>query len=365
MKCFVCSARNTDSFAIQRNLFCHLGFTDASNSGRIGFCQSCGSIFNPAFNGSFSGFERTFASKKYAHSGQSHHTLRAEGFPRPVTRSRLQAELLAPHLGARPRVLDIGCFDGLLLKELARKKPRGTYHGHDINAHLGQLFPKRDNFAFHHGPLEELQGAYDLACLSHSIFYLPDLDVLKETLRRVVKPGGLLFVQAANFEKNPCALLLGDQHIYLEPRSLDNLFRHLGFEPAAVDNPWFPRELLRLGRRRDKKFAFGKLRPPLPDSLARLEDASLRLRALPGGMRLSVLGATINAAWVDGELGKRLSGFVNEAPHSSRIFRGKPVRRPRELGRNDLLILPYWASNDAIERRFRKMYPRIGSYSKL
>ena len=72
---------------------------------------------------------------------------------------------------------------------------------------------------------------------------------------------------------------------------------------------------------------------------------------------LAVLGTTVNAAFVDEIIGKRIHFFVDEnLPKEGKTFRGKKVIHPKDLNFSNYTILPYGGSGEIIKERFQKIY---------
>jgi hypothetical protein len=75
-------------------------------------------------------------------------------------------------------------------------------------------------------------------------------------------------------------------------------------------------------------------------------------------LELSVLGTTVNAAFVDEIIGNKIEFFVDEnCSINKKYFRGKPVYHPSKLNQNNLTVIPYQGdSGMRIKDRFIKTY---------
>ncbi len=149
-------------------LFRHLDFTTISKGGNFLKCTYCQTISNAnAINTRL----HDCSTKQYADSNQTDHIMHIDRYPKPVSRSFLQAKFLTESLitNQYSRILDIGCFDGRLLLEFDDRLSNADLWGFDINHHLGPTFPKKDNFHFISTRLDDIKGLFDLITLSYSI----------------------------------------------------------------------------------------------------------------------------------------------------------------------------------------------------
>ena len=72
---------------------------------------------------------------------------------------------------------------------------------------------------------------------------------------------------------------------------------------------------------------------------------------------LTVLGTTVNAAFVDEIIGEQIEFFVDEnSSKEGKTFRGKKVIHPKDLNFSNYTILPYGGSGEIIKERFKKIY---------
>ena len=360
MKCPLCSSNETETFEVNHPFIRHLDFTDMYDKGRLGQCRSCYLVFNVISERSEKELQSYYTSLAYAKSRQTKHTVTVTEFAKPVTRSFLQAEMIRDFFSIeKPKILDIGCFDGELLKELESRFPDGDYHGFDINPYLEGLFFKGNRFHFWFSDLSRIDEIFDLICLSHSLAYIQDLNALSVQLDRLLKADGTLFVQTANLEANPCIALFADQRYLFSHKILCNLFAHLGFTLTTVHSDWFPREIVGTGKKRLRM----KAKPfrtdlHLAESLTDLESMAVRIQEVKQEGNIGVLGTTVNAAFTHGILGDRTGFFVEENPYKTQVsFRGREVVHPAKLHNNDMVILPYGKTAAKIALRFEAQYP--------
>ena len=110
---------------------------------------------------------------------------------------------VAPHLPARPVVIDLGCGPGLFLYDLARRNPSAHLYGYDVTPAMiaygqGLAWPgATPTLAVHDvttAPLPHAAGAVDLVSMTSVLHVLDEpLPVLTE-IRRVLAPRGIFLL---------------------------------------------------------------------------------------------------------------------------------------------------------------------------
>lgn len=335
-------------------------FTNVKTSGRIAACPACSAIFHCVEPEDVRRIEEQFADEAYARSEQTGQTVPMDSSGHAASRCALQADILASCLRHAPQaILDIGCYDGELLVELERRFSTAALHGFDASAQMARHFPDRAPFRFWSPRLDAVPGPFDLICISHTLMYVQDLPALAREINRLLAPEGLLFLQMPDIAANPLSLLMGDQYLYFTADSLRSTLGRFGLTVTAVENPWFPREIVAIGKRAARSDA------PATDAveilrriISLLAGKARNLRGLPARMPLSVLGTTFSAAFVDNVASAPVLRFVDENPaREGTVFRAKPVVHPRALADEDVLVVPYGPSGVKIQERFARQYP--------
>ena len=314
-------------------------------------------MFRDAAPRELAAIDALYRSADYVLSIPLRHLISVEEYAEPVPYQVLQADRLAPLLPAKPEILDIGCLDGALLREFARRIEGASLCGYDVSDLVRPLFPEGGNFHLFTGHLEHIPGPFDLVVLSHSIQYIRDAIGLMAHLRRLLKPGGMVFLQTPNFAAKPAALLMGDQHYFYTPAILAAILRHHGFAFEEIESPWFPRDVWGLARMPAQLSPVrSRPEPTIFECLDSL-DTTARSSLEVAGNDLFVLGTTIEAAFAASTLGERIALFVDE--NSAKVgtqFHGRSVIHPDDLTDGDVVIIPYGATTDAIATKFRSRY---------
>ena len=336
-----------------------MDFATVKEGGRIGKCRRCQALFSVLDRNDVARTEDQFSGDDYAMSRQTDQTVQVAGRDDPATRSWLQTDIIAEALPRGvSRVLDIGCFDGLLLRELGERFPEAELHGFDVNPQLEHFFRDDQRLRFWTADLDLVPGSFDLVCMSHSMMYIPDTVTLAAQLSRLVGPGGVVFVQAPDIGKNPFSLLLCDSSYYYTPRVLANVMKQWGFEFKLQGTAWFPREIVGFARhtQSESKSPY-QTENQVAASLLTLEQTARFLREIDDDGEMTVLGTTINAAFVDSLLNGRITYFSDEnAAKVGTRFRDKEVAHPSAVPSSDLMIIPYGEGAPRIAERFGRLY---------
>lgn len=264
------------------------------------------------------------------------------------------------------KFLDVGCFDGKLLVELKKDFADATMHGFDVSDHIGEIFPKAEDFAFYTGTLDNVQGTYDIIIIANVLAYVDDLQVFAKHIERLLAQGGIVFYACADVKKNPYFFTCGDQYTYQTPANLTNFWAHFGYAVEFVDTKKsFPRSVIGFARREAIRAGVSfEADDTLRSSLSYLGEAAKILREAiaahqnhhPSG-RIAILGCTNNEAWAHNLAGAQIACFVDEHPSRiGRTFYGKPVVHPRDLVGQYLLIAPYGTTAQLLADKFGKLY---------
>jgi SAM-dependent methyltransferase len=145
------------------------------------------------------------------------------------------AASVAPHLPARPAMLDLGCGPGLLLRDLGARYPAATLYGYDVTPAMiayGQQLSfagARPTLAVHDvalQPLPQAAGSVHLVSMASVLHVLDEpLPVLAE-IRRVLGPRGTFLLQ--DWVRQPLSTYLAwrrDQQGEREPECSRRGFR--------------------------------------------------------------------------------------------------------------------------------------------
>ena len=148
---------------------------------------------------------------------------------------------------------------------------------------------------------------------------------------------------------------MGDQYYIFTSTSISNTFRFNNYSVSVINQDLFPRELMIIC---DQNTEYHEGFEPDFTFEACLDDLECIRKKINkmSKLELSVLGTTINAAYVFTILGEKVKFFVDEnVSDLSTKFLGKNVLHPSQLKDEDITILPY-QNNYEIKSRFETLY---------
>jgi SAM-dependent methyltransferase len=356
--CPLCKSTDIKITILPYPSFRHMDFsTFHRGSNRIAQCLSCSIVFRCDDEEK----EKMITSIYKSHEYEKHeepHTLVVDDYNEPVPASFIQAKLISSLLSDKSSaVLDIGCFDGMLLSEISKIANVSDLCGFDV-AERPQ-FPTGANFRFISDNLESIHGKFDLIIFSHSIQYIQNIQLLFDRIRALLKANGKLFIQVPNFSLKPANLLFGDLYYHYTPDILGNILQTMGFKFEFLNNNYFPRDILAIATLTDIKDKKNISDKSFDICVSRLSEINKQLTQFTNTSScfMGVLGTTIDAAFVDNCLGTCISFFVDENPRKvGTSFHGKPILHPNQLTNKHHTILPYGESGLMIKKRFKSLY---------
>ena len=360
MKCPLCSSSDIDVHLIKYPLFGYPTFEIIKSTGSYGRCKPCHLLFNHMAVDDVNRIDDIYRSDQYFLSKTTDHLIFSKDDSSAETPYSLQAELICRLIRDNaPSILDIGCFDGMLLTELSLRFSSPDLNGFDVNEQIRSIFPKGDNFHFWSNDLRKVRGKFDLICLSHSLQYIRDISFLMTQIKRLSKPETIIFVQAPDISKNPYASLYGDLYYYYTPKIMKNIFSYFGFYFNIIDNQnWFSKEITGIAKS-DPKNKSVKYRKDyqIYDCIQYLDRIVEKVRNISYDGPLGILGTTINACFINYILCDKIQFFIDENPSKvGKSFQNKAVFHPHSLDEHANIIIPYGESSKVILQKFNSKY---------
>jgi SAM-dependent methyltransferase len=256
------------------------------------------------------------------------------------------------------KVLDIGCFDGGLLR-LLKKNARIKTFGLERNKFLRPRIKKNGAKAIN--SLSDINEKLDLVIFSHSIFYLKNFIEIIRKIINILDDNGTILIQIPDFRKNNLNLLLGDQYYFFSTESIQNIANIFNLKVIITNSNYIKNELIFILKKR-KKDTFIKMTKDLFFSkiLKKLNSKKKILKKTLDKNKFFVLGRTIDAAFIDELHKKKILGFVDTIEKKCGLtFRNKPVNTKIINTKNYSLLIPLKkisANNlEILRRKFKKL----------
>ena len=387
-QCSVCNGGEFDLLHTQRFLLPG----DARLQYDVSVCRRCG--FAWARNiPSPSEYERYYSeNRKYAYEGSDNADPSLEKTHGDIFRM-VDGHLasLSPPPATGRSALDVGCSTGSQLSFFRRAGYQNILgldpspvsrdvaaRLYDVPVEIGSLYSFRP------------QTPFDVVILSSVLEHLPDLDQALSALRRLVRPGGIAFIQVPDADsfgaddREPF-LEFSIEHInYFNSKSLEALLGRFGFRPLEVRH-----DLLRFN---DVSYPalnslWAKDGAPRPWSGEVSDPAALRAYVARSRERLDLLSGRIRSlfqtqepvvVWGVGSLTARLLADGNLASlnivrfvdsntsHHGKRLNGVEIQAPETLrGQRQTVFVSTFVYGSAIRRALEEEYRYEGKIISL
>lgn len=170
----------------------------------------------------------------------------ADTYPQLVDESAAPPLLAGALAASEGDLIDVGCGDGILLDLLRREfGHRWRIKGFEISPGRAELARSRGHevLADESGDVPAESSSFDIVASTHVIEHVPDDVTYATELRRLVRPGGLVYVEtpvklpgAWYFRRNPQAgWVLDPTHVreYRSAAAVNEVLERAGLEVVA------------------------------------------------------------------------------------------------------------------------------------
>jgi cyclopropane fatty-acyl-phospholipid synthase-like methyltransferase len=308
--------------------------------GRLGVCAYCGSVQKFVDEQWKSEIASIYADYTiYFQAGGAEQAVFLGDAAEPVTRSEWLVRQVIAHaaLPSTGRLLDIGCGNGAVLRAFSRAMPGWTLAGtelSDANREMVERIPRVE--ALYTGPLQETPGQFDMVSLVHVLEHISHPLELLAAVAGQLKPGGVLFIEVPDAERNPFDLLIADHVSHFTPATVTALLEAAGYSIAESSQSWVVKEISAVatyaGNHTDRRVHAS------PDLTAALEwllaarAAARSARAEAGRRQFRLFGSSIAATWLANEVDCGMDFFGDEDPgRQGQQFMGRSVLSPNQV----------------------------------
>ncbi|MBI3044295.1 MAG: class I SAM-dependent methyltransferase [Betaproteobacteria bacterium] len=319
--------------------------------GRLFVCESCGmaqKIADAEWLGETAEIYRDY--EMYHQSAANDQPVFDPVSGRPSGRCEVLARRLleAGVLPASGALLDVGAGSGAMLAAFSAACRGWTLFGLDLDDRKQQALAAIPRFErLFTVPIEQLPRQFDLVTLIHSLEHFPDPLTTLRALRGKIAPGGRLFVEVNNVERQPFDLVVADHLCHFTPRSLAFMAARAGYGAESARTDWVNKEISLLAAAEpgtsksessDARAAIGKVESEVAWLGGMLEHA----RALAEGARFGIFGTSVAATWLAAGLGDAVAFFVDEDPaREGRAHLGRPIFKPSQVPQGAIVYLAF------------------------
>lgn len=354
-KCDICDIK-LFKINLNLNVYSHFLFKQIHKNKNIYYyqCDNCKLIYNKKFF-----LNKIFKSKSYILSNQTKQK-QINFKNKNISRAELQSKKFYNYISNKknPSILDIGSFDGLLLKEFKKKLVNKKYYklyGYDINNSLKNSYDKQIIFYTNFQKL--FQNKYDLIILSHSIMYINHLRKVISLIKNNLKTDGTFIIQFSNLNNRPMNILLADQYIFPSEYSINFIFKKSGYNSKILNSEYFKNESILIFKKKfiNKNSIYKIL------SLKNLIEFNKKcfsdfLKKISKYNKFYIFGTTLEASVVYDILYKNKKitlGFIDENS-TSKKFRSLNIFHSDNILKNYCIIFPY--NNFQLKKRLEKKF---------
>jgi SAM-dependent methyltransferase len=345
--CHVCGSAALEAFE------CYETFSRVTSDckpwprgGSLGICRACGCVQAVAHDCWREETTRIYRNYSIWHqSGGSEQSV-FDGCGQAASRSwrildRLRREIALPSSG---RLLDIGCGNGSLLATASQLLPDWSLAGTEFDDKYRTRIEAIPNVeGLYTGPLQAVPGRFDLVTLSHVFEHLTEPATLLQLLPAMLKSRGYLLIQVPNYKENPFELIVADHCSHLCPGSLAKIVSAAGYVIRVLSPDWIPREITLLAQP-------GISTPATTDipaastavaaGLSWLDAMRNQAHATFDSRPFGIFGTSIAGTWLFGELGDRISFFVDEdVQRAGKTHLGVPIVLPQNAPKDSQVFV--------------------------
>lgn len=328
--CRICDSK----IAVINNLlpgFNHKDFKKISNRNIFYKCSYCYTVSNPK-----NFYKNFFLGKDYAISKANSPKIFMND--KLIEKFKAQIFFLKKQklLNDNSIILDIGCYEGDLIKSIKDKFKQIQCYGYDINKFIKKKLLKKNFFFDIYKKNKKIK--FDLIIISHAIMYFKDLNLLFKNIKKLLKKNGVLYIEIPDITQSPYYSLMGDQTYMLTKKSLFNILSIHKFNSKLYEPKILNGNLVFLAKLSTKFSKVQLLKDNIiENSLKELTQIRTKISMIKS--KFYILGTTVKAAFIYSIAKKKAIGFLDESK-STKSFCNLNVKHPEKLKKNDLVIVP-------------------------
>jgi len=250
-------------------------------------------------------------------------------------------------------VLEIGCGNGVFLKEFSNFFPIWKKVGCELNEKHKNTINSIPNTEFFSGDLKTLNRKFDLIVMIHSLehIFFP-IEFLK-SIKNLLNKNGMIFIEVPNFLMSPFDITIYDHctHFYLS--NLKNILNYCGLIEIKAQEDYIKKELSLLYVNSAKTEQHISMNNPSSSEISKTRNILLNniswLKKLTNDFidiskksRCGIFGSSISATFLHNFIKERTDFFVdNDSNRSGKKHLGKLILQPDLAPKDKLIFLPF------------------------
>tara|TARA_B110000967_G_scaffold202038_1_gene240185 strand:+ start:363 stop:1469 length:1107 start_codon:yes stop_codon:yes gene_type:complete len=264
----------------------------------------------------------------------------------------------------KKNILDIGCYDGRLIRLIMKISKKSNFNGFDTQNYFKtqkqELLTEQKYIFTNH---LRLKKKFDIITDLNTFNYIPNLRKHILKLKKLLDKNGKIYIHAVNTKTNPFHLLHGDQYRYLTPVSINNLLNDYGFSCKIFNKDKRNFEVIaHLDNKKKLKFLKDEV---VSEKIEYLLGVRKKIHNFidnhkEKARKVIIFGTTLNASFVlKCMIEKKITplGFVDENPfRQGKKFLGLKTFSPKFLDKKSFIFLPYGKTNNYIYNKLNKNY---------
>ena len=263
-------------------------------------------------------------------------------------------------------VLDFGCGAGNLLRSFSKFRTDLDLYGFDLDDRKLQNLLKITNFKqLIIGDLKTNQK-FDLISMSHSLEHVTNPKESLRQLRGLLNEDGYLAIAVPDCSIDPIKLLIADHCSHFSMKTLGVFLINAGFEVVRIESIEDTREcwvICKPGKSEQKQVLSDLDTAWVAKSIEWINLVRVDANSLAKKSPFGILGTSINALWLFGELESNVNFFVDEdiSRQGKKLF-GRPVISPSMIVPGVIVYLPFlpvFATKIAARLSTEKIFWRV------